>query len=162
MIVVSESLNYRKSTHMHKVHVDSLMRDVASEIRRRGKSHDTSKFSGIEASLGEMYYEDYNKINVLNPKETDVNTYEKKMAAAHIEHFKRNDHHIEHFENGLSDMNLIQLTELVCDILAHMMEKGYSKHDCVDKIGSILKSRYDAPDELVSIVAHTVEYLYGE
>lgn len=158
---MSDKLSYKKSTFIHRTHVDLLMGNVANEIRKRGKLHDVSKLSGIEASFGEMYYEDYTKINKPLALEPDIAKYNEEMAPAFVEHSKRNDHHIEHFKNGLSDMNILQITEFLCDNLAHMREKGYVKYECVEKIEFLLKS-HGASDDLVSIAKNTIEHLYEE
>lgn len=158
---MSKDANYKKSVMMHKTHVSLLMEIMSRDIRRKGRLHDVSKLSGIEASMGEMFQEDYNKINVAIPLMPDIEKYNNEMAPAFVEHFKNNDHHVEHFKNGLSDMNILQLTELLCDSLAHMIEKGYAKYECLEKIEFQLKS-CNASDDLISIAKNTIDYLYEE
>lgn len=158
---MSTNANYKQMIHIHQHHVGTLMRRMSNDLRSRGNRHDISKFSGIEATIGGMNYEEYSKINVLHPNASDVQEYTEKTKAALIEHYKLNDHHIEHFENGLSDMSLVQLAELICDSVAHLTERGYTPTECVCEIENQFK-KYESSDEIVSIVKNTVKYLCGE
>lgn len=158
---MSTNANYHQTIATHQLHVSNNMKRIANELRRRGVRHDNSKFSGIEATIGGMYHDDYNKINVLCPHKSDVENYAEKTKAASTEHYKLNDHHVEHFENGLSDMNLIQLTELICDNVAHFKERGYAPTECVYEVGVLFKS-HGASDDIISIMKNTVQYLCGE
>ena len=156
-----DELSYKKITFMHRTHVDSLMRNVANEIRKRGKLHDVSKLSGIEFSFGEMYFDGYIKANKYYATVPDVNEYNKNMAPAFAEHYKHNDHHVEHFKKGLPDMNLLQLTEFLCDEFAYMRERGYVKYECIEEIERRLSS-YGASEDLISIAKNTIAYFYEE
>ena len=158
---MSTNANYNQTVSVHQLHVSNNMKRIANELRRRGIRHDNSKFSGIEATIGNMYHDEYNKINVLCPHKSDVENYAEKTKAASIEHYRLNDHHVEHFENGLSGMSLIQLTELVCDSVAHLKERGYAPTECVCEVEYLFKG-YGASDDVISIVKNTVQYLCGE
>lgn len=153
--------NYKQTVTMHQLHVNTLMKRVSNELRKRGSRHDNSKFSGLEASLGDMYHNEYAKINVLTPSKADVDDYVNKTQAATIEHYKLNDHHVEHFEHGLNDMDLIQIIELVCDSLAHLKERGHTDSECVREIERQFIN-YGASNDIIDVVKNTVKHLCEE
>lgn len=61
-------------------------------------SHDNSKLKSPEIDILER---------------PDITPEERKKFSTH--HHKYNDHHPEHFKNGLRDMNLLNLIEMFCD-----------------------------------------------
>jgi hypothetical protein len=80
----------------------------------------------------------------------------KEMKVAIDHHNKHNRHHPEYFENGIKDMNLIDLIELICD-----WKSATLRHDDGDIIRSISmnKERFGYSDELEQILLNTVKYL---
>ena len=65
-------------------------------------------------------------------------------------HYKRNDHHPEHFENGINDMDLIQLTELICDIQDASKRSGQTEWNL-----DAYCEKYGIGDQLKGILVNT-------
>jgi hypothetical protein len=77
-----------------------------------------------------------------------------KVALDH--HYSNNRHHPEYFENGINDMTLIDLIEMLCDWYA-----ATQRHNDGDIFKSIEfnKTRFNMSDQLVSILTNTVNEL---
>ena len=80
--------------------------ELGKRLIARSLQHDASKFSGIEYSfLGQ--------------------DKDKKMLALAIEnHQAGNNHHPEHYPEGIAGMSRTDLGEMVCDWLARSREMG--------------------------------------
>ena len=102
----------RPDTYQHIAEVRGLLFGVAMELLGRGHLHDRTKLAEPERSLFDEY----------TPKLRDT-TYGSDEYKAHLEgmgealthHYVYNDHHPEHFADGIGGMDLIQLTEMLCD-----------------------------------------------
>ena len=103
----------RPDTHDHISIVRGYLTEIATLLLRRGNDHDLSKLE--EPELGVF--------NEFTPKLADStygsDEYKGFLAGMQDEgldhHYKVNDHHPEHFPNGIADMDLLQLTEMLCD-----------------------------------------------
>lgn len=99
----------------HKQRVSTYLLDVAHELALRAARHDNSKFSEEEYAF---YDEAFPKLQQYAYGTPEFKAELEKIAPAIHHHYYVNDHHPEHFEDGINDMNLIQLIEMVCDWLA--------------------------------------------
>lgn len=140
----------------HKRLVASHLLRVSSELNRRAIVHDDSKFSPEE-------FEAFEQATPLL-KTLTYGTDEYKAALASIKpalehHYVVNDHHPEFFGEGINDMNLIQLIEMVCDWMAAVQRvKDGDIHKSLD----INATRFRIPPTLLGILRNTVEHLTEE
>ncbi len=80
-----------------------------------------------------------------------------KVALDH--HYAQNRHHPEHYKNGIDDMTLVDLVEMLCDWKAATL-----KHND----GNILRSleinskRFNMSPQVYNILKNTVEQLFEE
>ena len=74
------------------------------------------------------------------------------MKPALDHHYANNRHHPEHFENGISDMNLIDLIEMICD-----WKSATARHSDGDIKRSIIinTNRFKLSDQLAKILSNT-------
>jgi hypothetical protein len=79
------------------------------------------------------------------------------MGPALKHHYDHNDHHPEHFPNGVEDMDLMQITEMLCDWIA----AGRRHADGGDIHRSIEQNaeRFGYGDELRKILHTTADRL---
>jgi hypothetical protein len=84
---------------------------IIRELQRRAIGHDLSKFQEDEFSG----FVQINKIAREYPYGSDEYKASLKEVDAVELHYSRNDHHPEYFSDGISDMNLFQLIEMVAD-----------------------------------------------
>lgn len=102
----------RPDTYAHIATVREYLLKVAHLLTMRGHDHDLSKLEEPEKSV----------FDVVTPKLKEL-TYDSpeykaslaEMGDALKHHYAANDHHPEHFENGIADMDLIQVMEMLCD-----------------------------------------------
>lgn len=81
---------------------------------RRGASHDQSKLHEPEAGPYERHIPQLkDMVYGSDEYKAAMNQPEFKNAIKH--HYEVNDHHPEHFERGVYDMNLMQLIEMLVD-----------------------------------------------
>lgn len=103
----------RPDTYAHIATVRGYLLKVAYLLTMRGHDHDLSKLEEPELSV----------FNEYTPKLADStygsDEYKGFLAGMQDEglnhHYKVNDHHPEHFKYGIFDMDLLQLTEMLCD-----------------------------------------------
>lgn len=94
----------------HKNKVSFLLKRIAKELEERADTHDDSKFA-----LGE--FEGFSQLDNARKYEYGSPEYEAIIhnnKAAQI-HVSRNSHHPEFWPNGIEDMNLIDIIEMLCD-----------------------------------------------
>lgn len=99
------------TTHIKYIREDILY--IINKLYNRALNHDNSKWSDEERP----YYEKTNSIEtskLSSYKDVLEATYDI-VAPALDNHMKLNRHHPEHHKNGINDMNLIDLIEMVCD-----------------------------------------------
>lgn len=139
----------RFKTLRHIETVRNYMNEVIRILTWRQESHDQSKLRSPELEIFDKYtpllrgvtYDSY-----------EYRQYMKEMKVAIDHHNKVNSHHPEHFANGIKDMTLIHLIEMICDWKAASL-----RHDNGDilKIIEIGKKRFGYSDELASILRNT-------
>ena len=143
----------RSETLKHKEEVRFLMHKLIRRIEQRSKDHDNTKLSSPEV---EYFSEHTQKLSGMVYGTEEYTEQLKKLKPALDHHYANNRHHPEHFPNGISGMNLIDVIELLCDW----------KASCARYMdGNILKSieintkRFGISEDLASILRNTAELL---
>jgi hypothetical protein len=136
----------------HKRRVAGYMQLTANELFRRACEHDSSKFGPSEFEAYEQAFPAFQKY-AYGSREYEAEVRKIKPAVQH--HYAANDHHPEFFANGIADMNLIQLLEMVCDWIA----ASERSHGGTDKSLKINKQRFGISDQLHRVIENTVEDL---
>jgi hypothetical protein len=78
------------------------------------------------------------------------------MGPALDHHYANNRHHPEYHDNGIDDMNLIDVLEMIADWKASTLR--YKDGDIIDSI-AINKKRFGISDQLAKIIENTVPLL---
>ncbi|RTL01280.1 MAG: hypothetical protein EKK57_05025 [Proteobacteria bacterium] len=147
----SELLEHNKVTLEHVEEVRKNIQISISELVRRGKEHDASKFENPEAEIFAANNHKLAKTQYGSP-EYDVLLKEVKVAIDH--HYSKNDHHPEHFTNGVDEMDLFQITEMLCDwIAATKRNKNGNVHKSIEHN----TDRFKLSPQLVKILRNTVD-----
>jgi hypothetical protein len=111
----------------HQKLVSCLLRRVARELEERADKHDLSKFKDDE-------FGGFVEINCI-AREHPYGSQEYRDSLKDNKtidlHFSRNRHHPEYHANGVKDMNLIDLLEMVCDWASASMTYGNTKMEDV-------------------------------
>lgn len=105
----------RPDTHEHIGQVRGLLLGAANDLTARAHYHDRSKLESPEV---EVFDEFTPKLRESTYGSDEYKSFLAGMGEGLQHHYAVNDHHPEHFGEGIADMNLIQLTEMLCDWIA--------------------------------------------
>jgi len=78
------------------------------------------------------------------------------MQVALDHHYENNRHHPDHFKNGIQDMNLVDLIEMICDWKAATLRHNNGN---IFKSIEISQERFKFSDEIKQILLNTAELL---
>lgn len=142
---------YIKANINHRYYVKFFITKIVEELQHRANVHDFSKYLDDE-SIGFIKAVPYTKIKWgSNDIPDDIAESLKDSLAIH---HARNDHHPEHFQNGIEDMDLIQLLELVCDWRAAMIR--HENFDIEETI-CVGQARFKFCNTIARILENTLE-----
>lgn len=143
-------------TKKHISNVRVLLETFSWRLGERAREHDRSKLREPERSLFERYEDRLSDVEY-DSEEYWAMMEELKPAIEH--HWENNRHHPEYFENGIEDMNLLDIVEMTFDWFA-----SSQRHDDGDVKESIDKNkeRFGLSDQLVAIMKNTAEEFEDE
>jgi hypothetical protein len=96
----------------HVRRVQQLMIGVAENLLERARVHDVSKLSPPEADVFDEYT---SKLKDVTYGSDEYKECLKGMKPALEHHYRMNRHHPEHWSNGICDMSLLDLIEMLVD-----------------------------------------------
>ena len=144
------SYDSEPDTREHMFQVAARLEAVCQDLRRRGQCHDASKLGPIEKPAFDAMTPIFKTV-VFGDEE-----HAKAVAAlgpALKHHFENNSHHPEHYENGISGMDLMDVVEMYCDWAAatlrnkdgHMLksiEINIARHGIGGPLADILRNTW--------------------
>lgn len=140
--------------HIHLVR--SLLYGMIEELDNRARNHDQSKLESPEAEVFGKY------TPLLGDVEYGSDEYKElldKVKPAIEHHYANNRHHPEHWPNGINDMTLLDLCEMLADWKAATSR---------NKNGNIRKSidsnaeRFGIDGQLKQILENTIREHFKE
>lgn len=140
-------------TLLHIKRVAQLLTNAAKILINRAQVHDDSKLKTPEKEL----------FDALTPQLADCeynseayHTFLKALEPALNHHYAHNTHHPEHYEDGISGMNLFDVIEMFFDWKA-----ASERHNTGNIAKSIEanKKRFDMSEQLTSIFKNTAKYM---
>lgn len=141
----------------HIALVQRLLLSAQIELARRIVTHDRTKLSSPE---WEMYREAIPDLERLTYGSEEYKAIVKQMQAGPLKHhFEHNRHHSEHFENGIDEMNLFDVLEMLIDWIAH--SKLRAGGDMAKSI-EINCDRFGVSAQLKQIIENTVPWIEDE
>lgn len=139
-------------TQQHKNQVNVLISNIVKELIDRGVNHDNSKLEEPEVGIFAEYT---SKLATCTYGSDEYKQYLQEMTPALTHHYQNNRHHPEHFENGIKDMDLVDLIELICDWKAATMRHNDGNiHTSID----LNQARFGYSDELKQIFKNSLKY----
>ena len=144
---------YEQETMKHIKTVRSWLGVAIADLDARYHSHDKSKLIEPERSGFQAITERLKDLTY-GTDEYRAALREQKPTIAH--HYAENDHHPEHFENGITGMTLLSLLEMLCDW------KAASARMKDGDMGASLahnKARFGIDDQLQSVLENTAREL---
>jgi hypothetical protein len=148
--LVDHALRQRPATFLHSQRVGELIVQVVKEALDRSTCHDRSKTEPPEADA-----EFTPKLKTSTYGSDEYKGYLEAMGEGLKHHYEANRHHPEHFENGVNDMTLVDLVEMLADWKA-----ATERHDDgnLAKSLEIQRERFGLSDQLVAILRNTAEH----
>lgn len=144
-----KAANYETMRHIERVR--NLLNKVAQDMLQRGEEHDQSKMESPEV---EFFTEYTPKLRGMTYGSAEFNECKKQMKPAMDHHYATNAHHPEHFKDGINDMTLLDIIEMLVDWKA-----SSERHND----GNILKSieinadRFGISPQLTKILENTAK-----
>lgn len=147
-----QAANYMTIRHIERVR--NLINKFVKNLLDRGEVHDQSKMESPEVELFTEFTPKLAGTTFNSPEDIEN---KKKLSVALSHHYARNDHHPEHHKNGVDDMTLMSIVEMLIDWKA----SSERQND-----GNILKSiqinceRYGMSPQLIRIFENTAKELF--
>lgn len=138
-------------TQKHIELVRKFIRLFTDKLTTRGVDHDRLKMKSPEV---EIFTEFTPKLANTTYGSEEYKAFLEQMKPALEHHYANYRHHPEHFVDGINDMNLIDLVEMICDWKASTL-----RHND----GNLLKSieinaqRFGMSEQLTQILINTAK-----
>jgi hypothetical protein len=145
------SCNFETLAHIEKVR--KVLNVICCALTNRGLMHDKSKMTRPEV---EMFTQNIRLLDALTYGSADYKRALKNLGPALQHHYENNRHHPEHHENGVNDMNLIDIIEMFADWTAATLK--HSDGNLGDSI-NINEKRFDLDPQLVCIFENTIDFM---
>ena len=143
----------RVETQKHIDKVRKYIRFFTDKLTDRSEKHDASKLGDFECQYFAEHTERLSEIEY-GSEEYKKELEELRPALEH--HYNSNRHHPEYHKNGIVDMNLVDILEMLCDWKASCSRQ---------KNGNLLKSieinseRFNIDKQLSQILINTARML---
>jgi hypothetical protein len=131
-----------------------LLSAMQLELAARMFTHDRSKLESPELEMFEKHTDELRGLTYGSDEYNRQLALLKEDALPH--HYAHNRHHPEHFPNGVDDMNLIDVLEMVCDWFCS--SKRHADGDIYRSI-DVNTERFDLSPQLAQIIRNTVPIL---
>jgi hypothetical protein len=143
-------------TYKHVKRVRYYLDRFIKDLLHRGENHDNSKFEEPELTI---FAEKTHKL-----KDTEYGSEEYKklldeVKPAIVHHYSKNRHHPEHWVNGINDMTLIDLLEMLADWKSATER---NKDGNIRKSIDINAQKYQMSPQLKMIFENTVREYFTE
>lgn len=149
---MNDKINYcLAETHKHIRRVQSFLNLFIQDLIRRGENHDNSKFEEPELSIFAENTQDLSQAKY-GSEEYKQSLEKTKVAREH--HYSRNSHHPEFYKNGIDDMDLMDICELLADWRA---ASERNKNGNIRKSIDINAEKYEISPQLRRILENTVD-----
>ena len=129
-------------TNEHIETVRSYLNKIANELKRRADCHDDSKLKDPEWPIFLEYTPKLWDTPFGSP-EYEQNLKGMKVGLDH--HYASNSHHPQFYENGILDMSLCDLIEMMCDWKAATLRH---KDGSMEKSFDINRERFEIPSHI--------------
>ena len=149
-------MNYdsSKETLLHIHNVIKKLNIVITELQKRQILHDESKLSDLEKDTFDKYTPMLKKLTYGSE---EYNKALSGMKEGLKHHYENNKHHPEYWNNGIHDMSLVDLLEMLCDWIA--ATERHSDGDIFRSL-EINQKRFGYSDELKNILKNTIYHYF--
>lgn len=148
-----KACNYDTFRHIERVR--NLLNVCVKDLIKRGELHDQTKLAPPEVELFTEYTPKLASCTYGSP---EYQNFLKAIKPALDHHYAHNRHHPEHHKNGINDMNLLDIVEMLCDWKAASERHNDGN---IRKSIEINANRFNMSPQLVKILENTADLLFG-
>lgn len=148
-----EKILAETETRKHQRRVAQILHLFVTKLLDRSDVHDDSKTEDPEVVI---FAEFTAKLKGVTYGSPEYKEYLEQMKPALDHHYAKNRHHPEHYPEGVSDMTLIDLVEMLADWKA-----ASERHDDGNILQSIEKNRkrFNIDAQMAAVLINTVKFL---
>lgn len=140
-----------KDTLSHIKTVGQFISRIIMKLLSRAMYHDSSKLVDPEKDIFDIVTP---KLKGLTYGSDEYKKSLEEMGDALKHHYTENSHHPEHHKNGIDDMDLIDLIEMVCDWKAATLR--HADGDIIKSI-EINTKRFEISPQLSTIISNSIK-----
>jgi hypothetical protein len=148
-----KATNYDTFRHIERVR--NLLNVCIVDLIKRGELHDQTKLVSPEV---EAFTEYTSKLATCTYGSDEYKGYLAAIKPALDHHYAHNRHHPEHHKNGVNDMNLLDIVEMLCDWKAASERHNDGN---IRKSIEINANRFGLSPQMVTILENTADVLFG-
>ncbi len=147
--IMEKKYDSTQDTLEHMRHVREHLAEFISLLEDRAVSHDNSKLVEPEKSLFDEWSPKLSEMEYGSDEYMDAL---KHLGPALDHHYRVNSHHPEHFTDGITDMNLFDILEMLADWKAagERVKEGSMDHSL-----NINRKRFKIPWAIMLIIDNT-------
>lgn len=135
--------------HIHKVR--SNIYKMIEELDERARNHDQTKLQSPEAEIFGEFTPELAKVNYGSPEYAALL---EKVKPAIDHHYANNRHHPEYHKNGIDDMDLIDILEMLMDWKAATER---NKNGNINKSIEFNADKFKMSPQLATIMHNTIK-----
>lgn len=146
-------MNFDERLKQHKDGVKDYLSFIVNLLASRALTHDNSKNSNEEYK----YFKMANSVNRNQFKtyEEYLNYIKPTLDKGLEHHYNVNRHHPEYFDNGIDDMNLIDILEMIVDWKVSIEQNDKELYEEID----YNFKKYNVSEQLKKIILNTYKYI---
>jgi hypothetical protein len=145
-----------EATQKHRSEVENILRCVSNQLRARGREHDKSKLTDKELP----YFAQAQELKELRYGSKKYFASLARLKPALDHHYKNNRHHPEYHDNGIYDMNIVDIMEMLSDWLAASTRHG-DDHSIFKSI-NFNRQRFKIKKDIAVIMWNSAIQVFGE
>ena len=139
----------------HIQYVGMFIIRIIEELHVRLIKHDFSKLSRPEVK---MFADAAERLQAAGGKTFAYRRASGEMGKALDVHYSNNRHHPEHHPNGIDDMTLVDLVEMLCDWKAVTLGGEIDMEQFLEDA----QKRFKLEPQTYNILANTIQHHFGE
>lgn len=147
---IGKSVGLMDVIRVRRALVHDKLNVIGRELFARARNHDNSAMGSPEVEVYRRYFDNYMEFRPGDPRREEVIA---NMAPAIGHHFLANDHHPEHFDKGLDDMDLIQITHFLADMMSCSEQEQVDIYELLE----MARNRYSMSDQMYHILCNSVK-----
>jgi len=147
-----KATNYDTFRHIERVR--NLLNACVIDLLHRAAKHDQTKLESPEV---EAFTEYTPKLANSTYGSEEYKGFLAAIKPALDHHYAHNSHHPEHYKNGINDMNLLDIVEMLCDWKAASERHNDGN---IRRSIEINANRFGLSPQLVKILENTADIMF--